>query len=72
MFQSFVFCFIDNNRGTFGLQATRLSFGNLLKQGHFGVDARASKAFHNNIRDLDGALTFGGWLPFVHGFARSD
>jgi len=57
--------FIDNNRGTFGLQATRLSFANLLKQGHFGVEARASKAFHSNIRDLDGAVTFGGWLPFI-------
>jgi len=57
--------FIDNNRATAGVQATRLSFRNLLKQGHFGIEARASKAFHQDVRDVDGALTFGGWLPLI-------
>jgi len=57
--------FIDNNRGTFGLQIARLGLGNFLKQGRIGVEARASKAFHADVHDLDGALTLAGWLPVI-------
>lgn len=60
--------FIDNNRGTFGVQLTQLSLGGVVKQGRFGVEARASKAAHRDIHDFDGAVKLAGWLPIIPAF----
>jgi hypothetical protein len=58
--------FIDNNRGTLGFRWNLPSVSNILKQGAFGFDGRVSKAAHHDIHDIDGAVTFSGWLPVIH------
>jgi hypothetical protein len=56
---------IDNNRATLGARWSIPPAGNLLKQGKLGIEGRGSKAFHQNVHDLDAAVTFAGWVPLL-------
>jgi hypothetical protein len=57
--------FIDNNRATLGFEWDLPPAGNLFKQGELGFQGRASKSAHQDIHDLDAAITFSGWLPVI-------
>lgn len=57
--------FIDNNRGSLGLHITRLRAGHFFNQGRVGIEARASKSFHQDVHDFDGVVMLAGWLPVL-------
>lgn len=56
--------FIDNNEITLGLQSLRRNFA-AIKQVHFGIEGRLSKAANHDVHDGSVVATFSAWLPDV-------
>ncbi|HEX3579702.1 MAG TPA: hypothetical protein VHY33_14150 [Thermoanaerobaculia bacterium] len=56
--------FIDNNVVTLGLESERANFA-AIKQVHFGIEGRLSKAANQNVHDGGVVATFSAWLPEI-------
>lgn len=60
--------FIDNNQLSLGVRLTNLSAGRLWMHGKVGLEARAEKAFHQDVRNVDALVTVSGWVPVLRSF----
>jgi|GEM_PF-2134098 len=56
--------YIDNNQVTLGLQTQRKNYA-AIKQLHFGIEGRLSKAAHQDVHDGSVVATFSAWFPEV-------
>jgi len=60
--------FADNNRAAAAVEFTNLNAGRIWMHGNAGVEARADKAFHSDVQNIDAVLKVSGWVPVLRSF----
>jgi hypothetical protein len=60
--------FCDNNRAAASVGFANLSAGRIWMHGNAGIEARADKAFHSDVSNIDAVMKVSGWVPVLRSF----